>query len=47
MTAGSLQRFVVSTHWHTDTLPMTMPNPMLTPDQARAVSRYILSLRTH
>jgi mono/diheme cytochrome c family protein len=47
VTAGSLQRFIVGTHWDTDTLPMTMPNPMLTADQAHAVSRYILSLRTH
>jgi hypothetical protein len=47
VTAASLQRFIVSTHWDTDALPMTMPNPMLTPDEARAVSHYILSLRTH
>lgn len=41
----SLQRFVLSTHWDVDALPMTMPNPMLTRDEARAVARYIVSLR--
>jgi mono/diheme cytochrome c family protein len=47
VTAATLQRFILGTHWDTATLPMAMPNPMLTAEQARAVSRYILSLRTH
>jgi len=41
----TLRRFITSTHWDERTLPMTMPNPELTVDQTRAVSRYILSLR--
>jgi mono/diheme cytochrome c family protein len=47
VSAESLQRFITHTHWNTETLPMSMPNPMLTPDQTRAVARYILSLRSH
>jgi cytochrome c2 len=47
VSAESLQHFITHTHWDTDELPMTMPNPMLTPGQTRAVSRYILSLRSH
>ena len=47
VTAESLQRFITTTHWDVDKLPMSMPNPMLTQSQARAVSRYILSLRKH
>jgi mono/diheme cytochrome c family protein len=43
----SLQRFITSTHWDPDKLPMTMPNPMLTREQTRAVAHYILSLRHH
>jgi mono/diheme cytochrome c family protein len=45
VSAESLQRFVTTTHWDVDRLPMSMPNPMLTKSQAQAVSRYILSLR--
>jgi len=41
----SLQRFIVSTHWDVNALPMTMPNPMLSRDEARSVARYIVSLR--
>lgn len=41
----SLQRFIVGTHWDVNALPMTMPNPMLSRDEARAVARYIVSLR--
>jgi len=40
-----LRRFILTTHWDGKTLPLTMPNPMLTPAQARDVARYILSLR--
>jgi cytochrome c2 len=47
VTAESLQRFITSTHWDADTLPMTMPNLMLLPEQTRAVAHYILSLRHH
>ena len=47
VSAESLQHFVLSTHWDPDTLPMTMPSPMLSKDEARAVSRYILTLRNH
>ncbi|MFZ1100955.1 MAG: c-type cytochrome [Steroidobacteraceae bacterium] len=47
VTAESLRRFITSTHWDSDKLPMTMPNPMLMPEQTRAVARYILSLRHH
>ena len=44
---ASLRHFITSTHWDERTLPMTMPNPQLTDNQIRAVSRYILSLRGH
>ena len=45
VTAESLQRFVTTTHWDVDRLPMSMPNPMLSRAEAQAVSRYIVSLR--
>ena len=45
VTAESLQRFVTTTHWDVDRLPMSMPNPMLSSAEAQAVSRYIVSLR--
>jgi len=41
----SLRKFILTTHWDGKTVPVTMPNPMLTPEQARAVARYILSKR--
>lgn len=47
VTAQSLQRFITTTHWDVDKLPMSMPNPMLSRSEAQAVSRYILSLRRH
>jgi cytochrome c551/c552 len=47
VTAQSLQRFITSTHWDVDRVPMSMPNPMLSKEQTQAVSRYILSLRKH
>ena len=47
VSAEGLQHFITHTHWDTDALPMTMPNPMLMPDQTRAVARYILSLRSN
>jgi len=46
-TAKSLRHFITTTHWDMQTIPMTMPNPMLTPEDTRAVARYILSLRAH
>jgi len=44
-TAKSLQRFITTTHWDEKAIPMSMPDPMLMPDQAVAVSRYIMSQR--
>lgn len=46
VSAASLQHFITNTHWDPDELPIAMPNPMLTPEQTRAVARYILSLRS-
>jgi mono/diheme cytochrome c family protein len=46
VSAESLQHFITNTHWDPDRLPLTMPNPMLTKEQTRAVARYILSLRS-
>jgi len=45
VTAESLQRFITTTHWDVDKLPMSMPNPMLSKPEVQAVTRYILSLR--
>ena len=47
VTAQSLRRFITTTHWDVDKLPMSMPNPMLSKSEAQAVTRYILSLRRH
>jgi cytochrome c551/c552 len=47
VTGESLQRFITTTHWDVDKLPMSMPNPMLSKSETQAVSRYILSLRRH
>ena len=44
-TQRSLRHFITTTHWDTRTLPMAMPNPMLTPEDTRAVAQYIVSLR--
>lgn len=41
----SIRKFITTTHWDEKSIPMTMPDPMLTPEQAVAVSRYIMSLR--
>ena len=43
----SLERFIGTTHWDMKSVPMTMPDQMLTQDERVAVSRYILSLRKH
>jgi len=45
-TAQSVARFVSSTHWDFETLPMKMPDLMMTKSEATAVSRYLMSLRT-
>lgn len=46
-TQRSLRHFITTTHWDMRALPMTMPNPMLTPEDTRAVASYIVSLRAH
>ncbi len=46
-TEASLRHFIITTHWDERTLPMTMPNPMLTAEDTRAVAKYIVSLRVH
>jgi hypothetical protein len=43
--AQSLRRFLTTTHWDQKTIPMRMPNPLLTEEQIRALSHYILCLR--
>ena len=47
VSAASLERFITTTHWDVDKLPMSKPNPMLSRSQEQAVARYILSLRKH
>lgn len=46
MNETALRRFITATHWDEKTVPMTMPALGFTPEQTRAVARYILSLRT-
>lgn len=47
VSAESLEHFITTTHWdNPDKIQMTMPSLLATPEQARAVARYILSLRT-
>ena len=41
----ALQKFIMTTHWDGETIPMTMPKPDLTKQQVVALSRYIMSLR--
>ncbi len=43
----SLQHFVLTTHWDLKTVPITMPNPILSRADARAVIQYLLGLREH
>lgn len=43
--ARSLRRFLTTTHWDEKTIPMRMPNPLLTEEETRALSHYILCLR--
>ena len=47
MTAKTIRRFVLTTHWDEKTLPMTMPNLMVMPEDASAVAAYIMSLKKH
>lgn len=47
VSAQSLRRFIGATHWDEHTVPVTMPNPMLSSEQKSDVVAYILSLRTH
>jgi mono/diheme cytochrome c family protein len=46
-TRQSLEHFIGTTHWDMKTVPMTMPDQLLTKDERAAVARYILSLRKH
>lgn len=45
MTAKSIRRFVTTTHWDMKTIPMTMPQLMISPEQATAAAAYIMSLK--
>jgi mono/diheme cytochrome c family protein len=46
VSAESLEHFITTTHWdNPDKIQITMPSLLATPEQARAVARYILSLR--
>jgi mono/diheme cytochrome c family protein len=47
MSAEFLRKFISTTHWDEQAIPMTMPNPMLIDEQITQVSSYILSLRKH
>ncbi|HUN25953.1 MAG TPA: c-type cytochrome [Steroidobacteraceae bacterium] len=44
--ARTIERFVGTTHWDLETIPMRMPSPMLSKSETRAVARYIMTLRT-
>ncbi|MBS0377500.1 MAG: hypothetical protein JSS29_03360 [Proteobacteria bacterium] len=44
-TLKSVSQFVLHTHWDENSVRITMPDPMLMPDQAAQVARYVLSLR--
>jgi mono/diheme cytochrome c family protein len=45
VTVQTVRQFVSQTHWDLKTLPMQMPDPMLSTSDASAVARYVLSLR--
>ena len=47
VSSTSLQHFITTAHLDVDKLPMSMPKPVLSQDDIRAVSSYILSLRKH
>ena len=40
----SLSKTISTKHWDLDSTPMTMPDQELSPQEVRAVARYILSL---
>lgn len=43
--AKILRHFILTTHWDYKLLPLSMPNPGLSPADTTAVVRYILSLK--
>lgn len=45
MTAKTIRHFILTTHWDQKTIPMTMPNLMLMPEDASALAVYIMSLK--
>jgi mono/diheme cytochrome c family protein len=45
-TAKTIRHFVMTTHWDTNAIPMKMPDLMLLPEDASAVSAYIMSLKS-
>lgn len=47
VSAEVLSHFIKTTHWDERTIPITMPDPMLTDEQVSQVVSYILSLRRH
>lgn len=45
-TVQSVRHFVLTTHWDPPyNLPLRMPSPMLLPNDADDVAKYVLSLR--
>jgi mono/diheme cytochrome c family protein len=46
-TAKGIRHFVMTTHWDMKTIPMTMPDMMMMPEDASAVAAYIMSLEKH
>jgi len=43
----TVRRFVTETHWDMKTVPVQMPNQMLSKAETTAVARYLLTLRRH
>ena len=41
----SLRRFITTTHWDGETIPITMPRLELTKQQVTSLARYIMSLK--
>lgn len=41
----SLRRFITTTHWDGETIPITMPRLELTKQQVASLTRYIMSLK--
>lgn len=46
MSGKTIRHFVMRTHWDMNTVPMKMPDLMLLPEDASAVSAYIMSLKS-